>query len=78
MRRDMSQKNIMKFINEIKLTSWQSVLDENNTQLAYSIFHEIVSSTYNTCFPLKNISKKYYANTPWLTSALKESIKIKK
>ena len=78
MRRDMSQKNIMKFIDEMKLTSWQSVLDENNTQLAYSIFHEIVSSTYNTCFPLKRISKKYYVNKPWLTSALKESIKIKK
>ena len=77
MRRDMSQKNIMKFIDEMKLTSWQSVLDENNTQLAYSIFHEIVSSTYNTCFPLKKISKKYYVNKPWLTSALKESIKIK-
>ena len=77
MRRDMSQKNIMKFIDEMKLTSWQSVLDENNTQLAYSIFHETVSSTYNTCFPLKKISKKYYINKPWLTSALKESIKIK-
>ena len=77
MRRDMIQKNIMKFIDEMKFTRWQSVLDENNTQLAYSIFHEIVSSTCNTCFPLKKISKKYYVNKPWLTSASKESIKIK-
>ena len=43
-RRDMGQKNMIKFINETKLTSWRSVLNENNTQLAYSIFHETVSS----------------------------------
>ena len=37
----------------MKIISWQSVLDENNTHLAYSKFHEIVSSKYNACFPLK-------------------------
>ena len=31
----------------------KSVLDENNTHLAYSKFHAIVSSKYNACFPLK-------------------------
>ena len=47
----------MKFINEMKLSSWQNVLDENNTHLAYNIFHEIVSCEYNTWFTLKKISK---------------------
>ena len=77
LRRDIGQKNIKKFIDEMKIISWQSVLDENNTHLAYSKFHEIVSSKYNACFPLKKISKQYYVNKPWLSWALKESIKIK-
>ena len=55
MRRDMSQKNIMKLINGMILTSWQSVLDGNNTLLAYSICDEILSFTYNTCIPFKKI-----------------------
>ena len=32
---------------------------------------------YDICFPLVKRKKKYYNNKPWLTSALKESIKVK-
>ena len=56
---------------------WQFVLNETDTQLAYSKFHEAISVKYNACFPYRNISKKYYKNETWLSTALKESIKIK-
>ena len=53
LRRDIGQKNNKKLTDEMKIISWQSVLDENNTHLAYSKFNEIVSSKYSACFPLK-------------------------
>ena len=48
-----------------------------DTQLAYSKFHETISARYNACFPYRKITKKYYKNKPWLSAALKKSIKIK-
>ena len=56
---------------------WQFVLNGTDTQMVYSKFHEAISVKYNACFPYRKISKKYYKNKPWLSTALKESIKIK-
>ena len=53
LRRDIGHKSIKKIIDEMKIISWQSVLDENITHLAYSKYHEIVSPEYNACFPIK-------------------------
>ena len=70
--------NITKFISEMNMVDWQFVLTETDTQSAYSKFYEVISTKYNVCFPYRKISKKYYKNKPWLSTALKESIKIKK
>ena len=74
---DMGQRNIAKFISEMNMIDWQFVLNETDTVMAYSEFHEAISLKYNACFPYRKISKKYYKNKPWLSTALKESIKIK-
>ena len=50
---------------------------ENNPQIAYTSFHNIISKLYNTCFPLRPTPKKYYNSKPWLTAAMKEAIKYK-
>ena len=76
-RRDMSHKNIMKFINEMKEIDLQCVFVENDAQSAYSKFHEIVSCKYNVCFPYRKLTKRYHMNKPWLSAALKQSIKEK-
>ena len=76
-KRNMGQRNLSKFISEMNGVDWQSVLNETDTQLAYNKFHEAISVKYNACFPYRKISKKYYKNKPWLSTALKESIKIK-
>ena len=69
-RRDMSHKNILKFINEMKEIDWQCVFVENDAQSAYSKFHEIVSCKYNVCFPYRKFTKRYHMNKPWLSAAL--------
>ena len=53
-------------------------MTETNAQQAYSKFHETIKELYKTCFPSRKIKKKqYYYNKPWLTAALKESIRMK-
>ena len=74
-KRNMSHRKIMRFINEMKNQNWQSVLNESET--AYSKFHEIISSNFSACFPYRKMAKRYYRNKPWLSTALKESIKRK-
>ena len=77
LKRNMCQRNITKFISEMNMINWQFVLNETDTQSAYTKFHEVISTKYNACFPYRKIYKKYYKNKPWLSTALKESIKIK-
>ena len=72
LKRNMGQRNITKFISEMNMVDWQFVLTETDTQTAYSKFHEVISNKYNACFPYRKISKKYYKNKPWLSTALKE------
>ena len=76
-RRDMSHKNIMKFINEVKETDWQCVLVVNDAPSAYSKVHENVSCKYNVCFPYRKFTKRYHMSKPWLSAAPKQSIKEK-
>ena len=46
-------------------------------KVIYSEFHKILCEKYNKCFPYRKLNKPYYNNKPWLTNALKESIKTK-
>ena len=77
LKRNMGQRNISKFIYEINSVDWQFVLTKTDPQLAYSKFHEALSNEYNACLPYGKICKRYHKNKPWLSTALKESIKIK-
>ena len=62
LKRNMCQRNITKFISEMNMINWQFVLNETDTQSAYTKFHEEISTKYNACFPYRKISKKYYKN----------------
>ena len=77
LRRNITQRNIQRFISEIRNISWQDVMDLNDVQTAYGRFQLKISKVYDLCFPLKPMRKQYFNNKPWLTIALKESIKIK-
>ena len=56
-KRNMSHRNIMRFINEMKNQNWQSVLNESDSQTAYSKFHEIISSNFSARFPYRKMAK---------------------
>ena len=77
LQRNYCQRNVNKFINEVKEIEWLSVTEMDDAQLAYSAFHKLLAEKYSSCFPFKKIAKRYYHNKPWLTTGLKESIKIK-
>ena len=44
------------------MVDWQVVLNETDTQSAYSKFHVVISTKYNASFPYRIILKKYYKN----------------
>ena len=59
LKRNMGQRNITKFTTEMNMVDWQVVLNESDTQSAYSKFHEVFSTKCNPCFP----SVKYLKST---------------
>ena len=75
--RNMCHANIVKFREAMSTIDWREILSMSDAQVAYSSFHRILSEKYNNCFPIRKISKRYFDNKPWLTAALKESIKTK-
>ena len=76
---DMRHQNIKKIEHDIKTVNWNQILECDGAGLAYSTFHTAISEKYNKRFPLRKSSVNRYTtnNNPWLTSALKESIKVK-
>ena len=77
MKRNMSYKNTDQFISEISTIVWSCVTEIDDTQLAFTEFHEIINKKYNCCFPFKKQKKVYFNRKTSLTHALKQSIKTK-
>ena len=77
LKRDYRYNNILKFKENLAKIQWDRILNEQNAQIAYNAFCNIFTQEYDKCFPIKKHSKKYCIKKPWLTSALKESMKIK-
>ena len=76
-KRFYSEKNIDKFSSNIQNIDWSEVSSCTDAQLAYSMFHVKITKHYNECFPLTKVKLGYRNRKPWLTSALKKSIKVK-
>ena len=77
LRRKINQKTSTKFIEKISSVDWNFITDVQDPQEAYTLFHKTTSDMYNLCFPYEKIIKKYDNRKPWLTTELKERIKIK-
>ena len=76
-KRIYSSDNIMKFKNALQEHNWAQVLECNDAQDAFSLFHQDITSMYEASFPVKNVKISYKNRKPWLTEGLKKSIKIK-
>ena len=64
LQRNYYQRNINKFINEVKEIEWLGVTEMDDAQLAYAAFHKLLAEKYSSCFPLNKIAKRYYHNKP--------------
>ena len=75
MVRIFSEQNCLKFVNEIKSVNWDDTFTPETDW--YSLFINKVRQTFNTSFPFKRLSNKRSKDKPWITKALKVSIKQK-
>ena len=66
------------FKNDIDNHSWEYVMNSDNAQEAYELFHNRITQFYERHFPYRKIKlNKYKRRKPWLTEALKTAIKRK-
>ena len=67
-RRNLSQRNRLRFCNEY---------NEIDTQNAFSQFHTVLRKIFNKHFPKQKIRLQYHSRKLWLTQGLEDAIKRK-
>ena len=76
-RRNYTTRNKDNFMSQLSNIDWANVFQSDSTQRAFSLFHNELRKLHDRCFPLQHISKKYNTRKPWLSDALRVSIKKK-
>ena len=76
-RRLINSRTSDKFIQNMSLENWNSVYNNENPQEAYSTFSNIIKKHYAMCFPKITVNGTYRNRLPWLTHALRQSIRQK-
>ena len=56
---------------------WNSIYVNNDTQGAFTEFHNKLTTEYNRYFPKKRIYFKYNAKKPWISEGLRRAIRTK-
>ena len=77
-RRLINSRTSDKFIQNMSLENWNSVYNNENPHEAYSTFSNIIKKHYAMCFPKITVNGTYRNRLPWLTDALRQSIRQKK
>ena len=75
--RKMNLKNYETFKLLISQYDWSRVTDNDVCQNAFQLFYDNIKSIFDQAFPVKRVKKKYNNRIPWITEALKVSIKTK-
>ena len=57
LKRDYRYNNILKFKECLAKIQWDRILNEQNAQIAYNAFCNILAQEYDKCFPIKKHSK---------------------
>ena len=63
LKRNFTQNNMTRFTNEMENVDWEFIKNIDDTQTAYSVFHNLLVEKFNSCFPLKSIKKAYYTKS---------------
>jgi hypothetical protein len=69
-KRIINDRNLKKIAEELEQESWNELMNEYDTDIAYEKFHNKLESLLNKHCPLKIIKEKPLTNKPWLTSGL--------
>ena len=56
---------------------WKILIGIREPQNAYTHLHNIISKIYDVFFPYKKYATGYISRKPWITTAIRESIKRK-
>ena len=75
--RIFNEINISKFKTKLQMTDWGPILATREPQSGYDLFKKEFSKAYDNAFPIKRIKVGYKNRLPWLSQALKNSIKSK-
>ena len=75
--REYNENNLLKFHNILSNFDWNLVTGNYSCQEAFSIFHKNFMLMFDKSFPVKTLKSRYLTRKKWLTSSIKNSIKIK-
>ena len=76
-RRLYNQRNKQAFLGAIQEIDWGEIYSTHGTQSCFDIFHWKLVRLLNKCFPKVRMKMKYNNRKPWLSDALRNSIKWK-
>ena len=74
LRRKINTKNINNFHIKLRNECWENVLSCDDTQEAFTLFHEKIMKHFNDSFPFIEKNSPYRERKPWLTNDLKQII----
>ena len=72
-----NQRNKQTFLGAIQEIDWGEIYSTPGTQSCFDIFHGKLVRLLNKCFPKVRMKMKYNNRKPWLSDALRNSIKWK-
>lgn len=73
-KRDFCCENKQKFLNHIKSLTFNEVLQENDTNKSFNLFHDIFKLFFDLCFPIIKIQcNTKCKKIEWITKGLKNS-----
>jgi len=75
--RKVNNVTVASFKDKLQNTNWDDVLNDADPRAAFSRFYRIFIHLYNQSFPVINKKIGYSNKKSWLTSGLKNSIRIK-
>ena len=76
-KRLYNQRNKQAFLGAIQEIDWGEIYSTPGTRSCFDIFHGKLVRLLNKCFPKVRMKMKYNYRKPWLSDALRNSIKWK-
>ena len=67
-----TEKNKAAYQSELEKVDWSFVMNSDDAQVAFSLFHKRLCDLFKKHFPKKKIKIKANCDKPWISSSLKK------